>query len=219
VECAFRAAGPGLSQPPSPLTAPLELAAILCHVEQRVIGNDYTFSFAGRPYQIARQDAQTGMRHQRLRVELRLNSELKARYQGRYVNIAECAAQVASPPPAIGKPAATITMREGRAAGCRDSSIALAHRCGKPSGSNPFCAPDWRPAIFALYGPKPPLGSSTSSNGYSLRKGPLRRPVETTRMLLAVGGPAPIAPRSQLRRLGFPRRDPGQAVRTYHEGF
>jgi hypothetical protein len=57
------------------LTAPLELAAILCHVEQRVIGNDYTFSFAGRRYQIARQDAQTGMRHQRLRVELRLSGE------------------------------------------------------------------------------------------------------------------------------------------------
>jgi hypothetical protein len=32
----------------------LELAAILCHAEQRVIGNDYTFSFAGRRYQIAR---------------------------------------------------------------------------------------------------------------------------------------------------------------------
>ena len=87
-----------------PLTAPLELAAILCHVEQRVIGNDYTFSFAGRRYQIARQDAQAGMRHQRLRVELRLNGELKARYQGRYVNIAECVARVPSPRPAIRKP-------------------------------------------------------------------------------------------------------------------
>jgi hypothetical protein len=26
----------------------LDLAAILCHVEQRVIANDYTFSFNGR---------------------------------------------------------------------------------------------------------------------------------------------------------------------------
>jgi hypothetical protein len=75
----------------------LELAAILCHVEQRVIGNDYTFSFAGRRYQIARVDVQAGMRQQRLRVELRLHGELKARYQGRYVNIAECAPRVASP--------------------------------------------------------------------------------------------------------------------------
>jgi hypothetical protein len=36
-----------------PLTPQLELAAILCHAEQRVIGNDYTFCFAGRRYQIA----------------------------------------------------------------------------------------------------------------------------------------------------------------------
>src|ERR1700694_3684933 len=35
------------------LTGQLELAAILCHAEQRVIGNDYTFSFAARRYQIA----------------------------------------------------------------------------------------------------------------------------------------------------------------------
>ena len=73
-----------------PLTEHLELAAILCHVEQRVIGNDYTFSFAGQRYRIARTEAQAGMRRQRLRVELHLNGELKARYQGRYLQITEC---------------------------------------------------------------------------------------------------------------------------------
>ena len=36
------------------LPAQLDLAAILCHVEERVIGNDYTFSFAGHRYQIER---------------------------------------------------------------------------------------------------------------------------------------------------------------------
>ena len=76
-----------------PLTERLELAAILCHVEQRVIGNDYTFSFAGQRYQIARQQVQAGMRHQQLRIELRLDGELKARYQGRYLSIAECGAR------------------------------------------------------------------------------------------------------------------------------
>src|SRR6202163_767007 len=86
------------------LSEPLELAAILCHVEQRVIGNDYTFSFAGQRYQIERTDAQAGMRHQRLRVELRLDGELKARYQQRYLNIAECGARVAAPAPALPKP-------------------------------------------------------------------------------------------------------------------
>jgi transposase len=82
----------------------LEVAAILCHVEQRVIGNDYTFSFASRRYQIAREDAQAGMRHQRLRVELRLNGELHVRYQGRYLHIAECGARVAPAPALERKP-------------------------------------------------------------------------------------------------------------------
>jgi len=72
------------------LTPQLDLAAILCHVEERVIGNDYTFSFAGRRYQIGRAEAQAGMRRQRLRVELRLDGELKVRYQGRYLTIGEC---------------------------------------------------------------------------------------------------------------------------------
>ena len=75
-----------------PLYEHLDLSAILCHVEPRVIGNDYTFSFAGQRYQIAREDVQAGMRHRRLRVELRLNGDLQARHQGRYLAIAECAA-------------------------------------------------------------------------------------------------------------------------------
>ena len=79
------------------LTEHLDLAAILCHAEDRVITNDYTISFAGQRYQIPREQAQTGMRGQRLRVELRLDAELKARYQGRYLDIAKCGARVAEP--------------------------------------------------------------------------------------------------------------------------
>lgn len=75
------------------LSEQLDLAAILCHVEPRVIGNDYTFSFAGHRYQILRSQVQAGMRRQQLRVELRLDGELKARYQGRYVEIEECGAR------------------------------------------------------------------------------------------------------------------------------
>jgi transposase len=86
------------------LTEHLELAAILCHVEQRVIGNDYTFSFAGRRYQIARGQVQAGMRRQQLRVELRLDGELKARYQGSYVDIGECGVPVKTVRPVASKP-------------------------------------------------------------------------------------------------------------------
>lgn len=86
------------------LTPQLELAAILCHVEERVIGNDYTFSFAGHRYQIARAEAQAGMRRQRLRVELRLDGELKVRYQGRYLNIEECGVKAVVSEPKDRKP-------------------------------------------------------------------------------------------------------------------
>jgi len=87
-----------------PLTERLELASILCHVEQRVIGNDYTFSFAGRRYQIAREQVQAGMRHQQLRVELHLDGELKARYQGGYLSVAECGERTATAQPPPRKP-------------------------------------------------------------------------------------------------------------------
>lgn len=72
----------------------MNLEAVLSHVEERVIGNDYTFSFAGHRYQIQRAELQPGMRRQRIRVELRLNGELKACYQGRYLTIEECGARV-----------------------------------------------------------------------------------------------------------------------------
>jgi len=81
-----------------------DLAAILCHVEQRVIGNDYTFWFANQRYQIARDEVQAGMRRQTLRVELRLSGELWARYQGRYLTISECRVPPPPPTPKVSKP-------------------------------------------------------------------------------------------------------------------
>ena len=81
-----------------------DLAAILCHAEDRVIANDYTFSFAGQRHQIQREQVQAGMRRQRLRVELRLDGELKARYQGNYLTIEECGPRAATPPPVACKP-------------------------------------------------------------------------------------------------------------------
>lgn len=82
------------------LTAEIDPAASLSHVEARVIDNDYTISFAGRRYQIASRDMQAGMKRQSLRMELRLDGTLKARHEGRYIEIAECE------PPAPAAPAA-----------------------------------------------------------------------------------------------------------------
>jgi transposase len=97
-----------------PLTRQLDLAAILCHVEERVIGNDYTFPFAGRRYQILRTHVQAAMRRQRIRVELRLDGELQARYQGSYVDVTECGSPVAE-----AKPKASKTVRKDHNAGGR----------------------------------------------------------------------------------------------------
>ena len=73
-----------------PLPAGLDLGAVLSHVEQRVITNDYTFAFGGKRYQIAAAQVKPGMKRQSLRVELRLNGELQARHEGQYLEITEC---------------------------------------------------------------------------------------------------------------------------------
>jgi len=86
------------------LTPQLDLASILCHAEDRVIGNDYTFSFAGRRYQILRSEVQAGMRRQRVRVELRLDGDLQARYEGRYLAIGECGMRPIAVQPQASKP-------------------------------------------------------------------------------------------------------------------
>jgi transposase len=80
-----------------PLSESQDLAAILCHAEDRVIANDYSFSFAGQRYRIDRDQVQAGMRNQRLRVEVRLDGDLKGRYRGNYVTIAECGAREPAP--------------------------------------------------------------------------------------------------------------------------
>jgi hypothetical protein len=86
-----------------PLAPEIDLASSLSHVESRVIDNDYTISFAGRRYRIARQDVRAGMKRQSLRVELRLDGTLKGRYKGQYVEITECGPKMPAPPAAAPK--------------------------------------------------------------------------------------------------------------------
>jgi hypothetical protein len=81
-----------------PLADGFELGSALSHVEHRIITNNYTFPYYSKNYQIVREDVQAGMRRQRLRVELWLSGELRARYQGRYVRIQECGAKPTEAP-------------------------------------------------------------------------------------------------------------------------
>jgi hypothetical protein len=81
-----------------PLAEGFELGSALSHVEHRIITNNYTFPYYSKHYQIDREDVQAGMKRQSLRVELWLNGELKARYQGRYVGIQECGVKLPEAP-------------------------------------------------------------------------------------------------------------------------
>lgn len=91
----------------------VELGSALSHVESRIITNNYTFPYYSKHYQIAREDVQAGMKRQSLRVELWLNGELKARYQGRYVAIQECGVK----PPETPKTAKRKEVRKDHNAG------------------------------------------------------------------------------------------------------
>jgi hypothetical protein len=66
-----------------------------------MVSNDYTFSFAGRRYQIARQQVKAGMRGKSLRIELHLSGTLRARFEGEYVDVGECGVKA----PVVAKPA------------------------------------------------------------------------------------------------------------------
>jgi len=96
------------------LTPQTDLASALSHVEQRVISNDYTFSFAGRRYQLARQQVKTGMRGKSLRIELHLNGTLRARFEGQYVEVNECGAKAPETAKAVGKPSRKDHNRGGK---------------------------------------------------------------------------------------------------------
>jgi hypothetical protein len=67
------------------------LAAILSHVEQRQVTNDYTIRWDGTFYQIDRRDVRTGMRKANVRVEQRLDGTLAVRFQQQYVRVRRCA--------------------------------------------------------------------------------------------------------------------------------
>ncbi len=65
-----------------PLDEEQDAASILSRIEERVIDNDYTLSFAGQRYQIPRTAIRPRMRRNRMRVEKRLDGRLMGCWQG-----------------------------------------------------------------------------------------------------------------------------------------
>ena len=88
-----------------PLGKEHDLAAILSHVEQRQVTNDYTVRYEGKVYQIDRRDIQVGMRKAPVRVEQRLDGSIAVQFQGRYVRVRRCAPLSAGRAPAEAHPA------------------------------------------------------------------------------------------------------------------
>jgi transposase-like protein len=91
-----------------PLGKEHDLAAILSHVEQRQVTNDYTVRYDAKVYQIDRRDIQVGMRRAWVRVEQRLDGSIAVQFQGCYVRVRRCA------PPLPGLP--TLPATEAKAA-------------------------------------------------------------------------------------------------------
>ena len=77
-----------------PLGKEHDLAAILSHVEQRQVTNDYTVRYDAKVYQIDRRDIRTGMRKAWVRVEERLDTTIAVQFQGSYVRVRRCAPPV-----------------------------------------------------------------------------------------------------------------------------
>ena len=72
------------------LRAEHDLAAILSHVEGRVVANDYTIRYNTKIYQIARADIRPGLRGATVRVEERLNRTVWVRFRNRYLKVSAC---------------------------------------------------------------------------------------------------------------------------------
>jgi transposase len=119
-----------------PLGKQHNLAAILSEVEQRVITNDYTFRHDAKVFQILRGDVRPRMRGASLRVEVRRNGEVAARFEDRYVELKEC------------QPAPKTSTTAVRKAAAKPG----ASTTGKPAKSK------WMKGFFQR--PSPPLGKA-----------------------------------------------------------
>ena len=73
-----------------PLHRSHNLAAILSHVENRRVGNDYTIRFQSQIYQMERQELCAGLRGAKVRVEKRLDGSVAVRFRERYLTVSMC---------------------------------------------------------------------------------------------------------------------------------
>ena len=73
-----------------PLEKEHDLAAILSHVESRIVKTDYTFQFEGNKYVVERADIRTGLRGAAVRIEKRRDGTLAVRFEQHYLRYRSC---------------------------------------------------------------------------------------------------------------------------------
>ena len=88
-----------------------DLDAILSHQQTRVVTNDYTVSYYGTRYQIARESALPGLRGGKVIVEVRLDGSVHVRFKGRYLTVRP----LPPPQPKVNQPKPRRARREGTA--------------------------------------------------------------------------------------------------------
>ena len=91
-----------------PLRGEHDLAAILSHVEERVVANDYTIRYDKKIYQIARADLRPGLRGARVRVEARGERRVWVRFRDRYLTVKVCEPLARPQPPPAREPVRKI---------------------------------------------------------------------------------------------------------------
>jgi DNA-binding Lrp family transcriptional regulator len=82
-----------------PLLGSHNLDAILSHQQTRRISHDYTLRFAGKLWQIEREQVRPGLRNGQVVVENRLDGTLMVRFRQCYLTVQECRLPVKAPPP------------------------------------------------------------------------------------------------------------------------
>jgi len=105
-----------------PLEKHHDLAAILSHVENRRVNNDYTILFETKIFQIARKDICAGLRGAVIRVEKRRDGSVAVRFRERYLSVEQCAQRPEMPVVKVAKPKRPAGPA-GRKEWCRDFDL------------------------------------------------------------------------------------------------
>ena len=98
-----------------PLEKHHDLAAILSHVENRRVNNDYTILFETKIFQLARKDICAGLRGATVRVEKRRDGSVAVCFRERYLSVEQCAQRPEKPVVKAAKPkrpASTVRRKE-----------------------------------------------------------------------------------------------------------